>query len=324
MNTATMTTESNFTRDLTLKRLRGNHHDEKSAPLLFKKQKVEIVAQTDEEINQSYHWGRTEGTLQISNKRDGSQYIRYVKDRKNLFTTLCEFKVVDSWTFEDGNLNVPVYEYGRDRTVYNPKKAKYRLLLTTHYPEKLKERETSMLSEQKDCFKWVEDKVEEILTMAHDQEICQTAHQGDFKQFMNVSTSFVKGSTIELKRNLCDFQGNATPIRYWKKTAAGDFHRFFPTEIPKDSVVMATMNPRMYNFKENSSGRWKHGVVGDLGQDVIVIWMPKARSLEEIKEVMKRAREEVKERKQEKEEDERKHRRENPKDVLQDIPFIEF
>ena len=87
---------------------------------------------------------------------------------------------------------------------------------------------------------------------------------------------------------------------------------------------MATMNPRMYNFKENSSGRWKHGVVGDLGQDVIVIWMPKARSLEEIKEVMKRAREEVKERKQEKEEDERKHRRENPKDVLQDIPFIEF
>jgi len=319
-----MTTESNFVREETLKRLRDNRHNEESAPLLMKKQKVEVVASSDEEINQSYHWNRTSGTLQISKKRDGSQYIRYVKDRKNLFTTLSEFKVVESWTFENGNLNLPVFEYGQDRTCYNPKKAKYKLVLTTHYPEKLKEREKSMLTEQKDCFAWLEDKVDEILTMAHDQKICETAHQGEFKQFMDVSTSFVKGSTIELKRNVCDFNEIPTPIRYWKKTAAGDFQRFYPTEIPKDSVVMATMNPRMYNFKDKSSNQWKHGVVGDLGQDVIVIWMPKARSMEEIEEYKNRAREEVKGRKQEKKDEERKRQEENPKDALQDIPFIEF
>ena len=168
-------------------------------------------------------------------------------------------------------------------------------------------------------FQWLDEKVKAILNKAHEESICEET-PADVNTFMESSTSFVKGSTIELKRNICDFNQLATPLRFWRKGEDGTFVRFYPTEIPVDSIVVVSMYPRMYNFREKSSNKVKYGVVGDLGEDIIVVWMPKPRTSEEIQEEMQAKRDEIKKKLEEEEESNTAA----ATDTLEDIYLLSF
>ena len=57
--------------------------------------------------------------------------------------------------------------------------------------------------------------------------------------------------------------------------------QFYPTELPVDSVVMASVHFYFYNFQElMETGNM--AFQAKMGKDIIVIWMPKQRSVDEI------------------------------------------
>lgn len=286
-------------REKNLKRLR-EPSEYSSAPLLLpgnhlKKIKLAIQAE-NEDLGEIVHWNNKErGEIKIGTKRDGSLFLKYVDrehNRRNLFTMLCELQVVESCMYEDGDLNVET-PYG---TVTDPKKAKYKLTLSTGYPENLKSREEKMGDQQKECVKWLHELNNKLIDFADDNDIIESKTN---------ATSFMKeDDRIELKRNICDFRGNPTPVKYWRKNKEGRFERFFPAEIPVGAVVLASVYPRLYNFERD--GVQKCGMVGDLGEDLIVVYSPKARTVEEI------------------EAEKRKEEKKSVKDALEDIPYIEF
>lgn len=286
-------------RENNLKRLR-EPSDYSSAPLLLpgnhlKKIKLAIQAE-NEDLGEIVHWNKEgRGEIKIGTKRDGSLFLKYVDrehNRRNLFTMLCELQVVETCMYEDGDLNVET-PYG---TVTDPKKAKYKLTLSTGYPENLKSREKKMGDQQKECVKWLHQLNKKLIDFADDNDIIESKTN---------ATSFIKDDDrIELKRNICDFRGNPTPVKYWRKNKEGRFERFFPAEIPVGAVVLASVYPRLYNFERD--GVQKCGMVGDMGEDLIVVYSPKARTVEEI------------------EAEKRKEETKSVKDALEDIPYIEF
>ena len=118
----------------------------------------------------------------------------------------------------------------------------------------------------------------------------------------NQTSSFLNSTTMELKRPIQTYRGDPNPVRYWKKTKQGHYERFNPSEIRKGALVIAQYLPKPYCFQDDRTKEWKHGSTAELGRDLIVIWMPKPRSKEEIE----------------------RESNGNVNAALADVPFIEF
>lgn len=315
-------------RENNLKRLRETNEKVESTPLLLKKAKV--VAEppiSKDTMDVIYHWDKSEGTMEEGKKRDGNMYVKYVKDRKKCFNMLCEMTVVESCMYEFGDLNVPVWNdwQKKDDTVTNPQKAKYTMVLKPGYPDHMADRAEKMGDRQKECMKWIDEKYHQMMDFARDHDIvkCSEAAQASIYTYYDMSYCFAKNDTVTLKRSVCDWNQCSTPVRYWKKKKDGTFGQFYPTELPADSVVMASVNFKFYNFQDN--GNWKHGVSGELGKDIIVVWMPKARTVDEIEKEHKEKRQAIKDKVRLMKEDATDDFVEDEEsDPLADIPIIDF
>jgi hypothetical protein len=305
-----------------LKRVREQAmKDIASAPLVThvaKAMKTSVVnLKPNEKLDQQYHWDSDGGKIVVAEKRNGEQYIRYVHEeyeKRNRIITCEPMMVVDSCLGEDGNLNVArsyMDSNGEEKTYTesNPKKAKYELKLAIGVPEAISENYKKKLDESQPRFL---NSVKELMSSMWDEGIKagiydEALGEQKVESWMKKQTSsFIKSDgSIELKRSIQTYRGDPNPVRYWKKTKQGHVERFNPTEIPKGALVIAQYYPKPYCFKDNNN-EWKYGSTAELGRDLIVVWMPKPRTKEEISEAQK------------------KSQKNNVKDALADVPFFEF
>lgn len=288
-----------------------------SAPLVThvaKAMKTSVAnLKPNETLDERYHWDQPGGKIVIGERRDGTGYPRYVHEeyqRRNRVTTCEPMLVVDSCFGEDGNLGVPrtkTNANGEEKTYTenNPKKAKYELTLSVGCPDSLSDAYKSKLKESQPKFvasvktlvngMWKEGIDAGIYDDALGEQSKEVWLKNQYSCFMN------SNDHIELKRAIQGFRGEPQPMRYWKKTKAGTHEQFQPTEIPKGSLVVAQYYPKPYCFQDKD-GVWKHGSTADLGRDLVVVWMPKTRTKEEM----------------EQEKNKKLH------DALADVPFFEF
>ncbi len=310
-------------RSENLKRVREEAtKDIASAPLVThvaKAMKTSVVnLKPNEKLEEQYHWD-SEGTkIVVSERRNGSQYVRIVHEdyeRRNRTLTCEPMFVVDSCLGEDGNLGVPrpyTNAEGEEKTFTenNPKKAKYELLLSVGTPDAISDNYKKKLNESQPKFvnsvkELLNDMWQEGLEAGiYDDALGEQEKEAWLK---NQTSSFFKVDgdgtvTIELKRPIQGFRGDPNPVRYWKKTPQGHVERFNPAEIKKGALVIAQYFPKPYCFFDEKAKEWKHGSTAELGRDLIVVWMPKPRTKEEIK----------------------KANGQNMDSALADVPFIEF
>ena len=305
-----------------LKRVREEAtKDIASAPLVTHVAKAmktsEVNLKPNERLDEQYHWDSEGSKIVVSERRNGSHYVRVVHEdyeRRNRILTCEPMMVVDSCLGEDGNLGVPrpyTDANGAEKTFTesNPKKAKYELLLSVGTPDAISDNYKKKLKESQPQFV---NSVKELMNNMWEEGFKAGIYDdalGEQKKetwLKNQTSSFVKEGedgnlTIELKRPIQSFRGDPNPVRYWKKTKQGHVERFNPTEIRKGALVIAQYFPKPYCFQDDR-GEWKHGSTAELGRDLIVVWMPKARTKEEIQRA----------------------RSGNMESALADVPFIEF
>ena len=291
-------------RSENLKRVREEAtKDIASAPLVThvaKAMKTSVVnLSPNEKLEEQFHWD-SEGTkIVVSERRNGSQYVRIVHEdheRRNRTLTCEPMFVVDSCLGEDGNLGVPrpyTNAEGEEKmfTENNPKKAKYELLLSVGTPDAISDNYKKKLNESQPKFvnsvkELLNDMWQEGLEAGiYDDALGEQEKEAWLKK---QTSSFFKVDgdgkvTIELKRPIQSFRGDPNPVRYWKKTPQGHVERFNPAEIKKGALVIAQYFPKPYCFYDKDAKAWKHGSTAELGRDLIVVWMPKPRTKDEMK-----------------------------------------
>ena len=291
-------------RSENLKRVREEaSKDIASAPLVThvaKAMKTSVVnLKPNEKLEEQYHWD-SEGTkIVVSERRNGSQYVRIVHEdyeRRNRTLTCEPMFVVDSCLGEDGNLGVPrpyTNAEGEEKmfTENNPKKAKYELILSAGTPDAISDSYRGKLKESQPRFvNSVKELMNDMWQEGFQAGIYDDALGEQEKEawLKNQTSSLLKQDedgtvTITLKRPIQSYRGDPNPVRYWKKTPQGHVERFNPAEIKKGALVIAQYFPKPYCFQDDNTGEWKHGSTAELGRDLIVVWMPKPRTKEEIK-----------------------------------------
>tara|TARA_A100001015_G_scaffold315064_1_gene425980 strand:+ start:26 stop:1027 length:1002 start_codon:yes stop_codon:yes gene_type:complete len=320
-----------------MKRLRETQVKPESTPLnVHVKKAMKTSAnhvKANEKLDEQYHWDSNVGTITTAEKRDGSQYVKYVHPggsyrSKPFITTGEPMLVTDSCMFEDGNLGVE-RPYGdpalkKKFTETNPKKAKFELTLSVGTPESLEEAERKKLKESQPIFlESVKDLVKDMWTEGRKAGIYDDClGERPFGSWLRKGKHFIKpDGSMEFKRPIQGFRGDPNPVRYWKKVEEGHYERFYPAEIPIGSLVTPQYIPKPYCF--NDGQQWRHGTTAELGRDLIVHWMPTPRTKEEIRkdqEAAKAKKLAAEEEKRKKSEEERKKRE---VESLKDVPIFD-
>lgn len=240
------------------------------------------------------HYDKTLVTYITKTKNNGEKYIRLsipgMENKAMPPLTLAPFLVRYSDLGEDGTLGKKMGKW----TVNDPKRAKYSVTLTKGVPDHCKKDAALYVAPQDKCFEWVRTTAQEMMRMAfNDDEVWADAKKSlpqDEEAFVaGANFAFLKTDhdenddeieVLKLERRLLDFHGNTQRPVFWKKVAAGTYEPIDPAYIPRHALVIPSISFRTYCFREN--GKVKYGVSGDLGGDIVVVWMSKPKTKEEL------------------------------------------
>ena len=207
----------------------------------------------------------------ITWSRKGSDNPKLVpKGKRKLASFLLEPMVVlNSELGKDGNL----------KFAGDPTKARFIVELGKGIgdaPETLKEQHDM---KQEECLQFLDDKTKESMEYAFYEDLWNK--KGELEPFLENANHCWKKEGIQLKRRLTSYGGESNRPIFWKKEKKDDSYKeLHLEELPEGSVVQCQASLRFYSFQDND--REMYGSSLDLGENILVLWMPKAEYTDNI------------------------------------------
>ena len=192
------------------------------------------------------------------------------KGKRKMASFLLEPMVVlNSELGPDGNLS-----YTKD-----PNKARYIIELGKGLGDAPKELSQQHDLKQEECLKFLDDSAKEALEYAFYEDLW--GKKGELEPFLEGANHSWKKEGIQMKRRITTYGGESNRPTFWKKNQEGDLYEVLELdELPEGSVVQCQASMRFYSFHDND--REMYGSSLDLGDNILVLWMPDAEYTDNI------------------------------------------
>ena len=174
----------------------------------------------------------------------------------------------------------------------DPNKAKFQVSLEMGCPEELETLMPSLVGEQTKFFNELKRICNSHMETAfhHDSHTWTKAkNDKELEDFVSgANYSCIKTvrddnddeyEIVSMARRLTTFQGAPNNPTFWKVDEKGEFEEIEPAYIPKGSLIQCTGTLRSYNVNPEM-----YGVSMDLGENIIVVWMPPKKKSTPVEE----------------------------------------
>lgn len=239
------------------------HEASKASDNSANQEKSPKAPKKDKILKKKEEWFNLNSTV-ITKTYRGSSNPKLVLEsnkRKNASFLLDPMVVLSSELSLDGNL----------KFVNDPKKAKYSINLSSGCPKEIEEKLKDHMNQQK-CIDFLENKVKEGLEHAFYEELwTDKVNANELEDFLEGANHSWKKEGIQLRRRLTTFNGERNRPTFWeKKEKDGNYQVLDLDELPEGSVVKCEATINFWCFEDGSM----YGSSLDLGEDILVLWMP--------------------------------------------------